>query len=397
MSTPLLISSAGAVSASPQALQTLLLANVSALDPDYTANLPGILIEDISSTDVGAMVQIDQARVDAVNCMTPYASSPYVLAQQGQMLGIAQGLPTNTNCFVVISGNPGYYIPKGFIVSDGTYQYSVQDGGAIQTGSTTVPLYVVAIQAGTWAVPIGSITNIVTSVPSPYALTVTNAVAGIPGGVAQSVQSYRAQIMQATTAAAQGTPAFLLTQIQKVPGVLSRLTTIIAATSGWKILCGGGDPYAVAGAIYSAVLDLSTIVGSSTSIRNVNVTLTDYPNNYNVVYVNPPQQIVGVSAIWNTSLTNFAAAAQVDQLAQAAILSYVNSINVGQPLNIFALNSAFQQAVVSVLPINYLTTLEFSITINSTPVSPEAGTGIISTDAESYFEAFATGITVAQG
>lgn len=396
MSTPLLIGNNGAIAASPQSLQALLLAGVSALDPNYTANLPGILIEDISSTDVGAMVMIDQARVDAVNCMTPYSSSPYILAQQGFMLGIAQGLQTNANAFVTITGIAGYYIPTGFTVSDGTNQYIVQTGGAIQTGGSTNPLYVVAAQPGTWPIPQNSITTIVTSVPSPYTLTCTNINAGIPGGAAQDVESYRSQIMQAQSSPAQGVPAYLLTQIQKVPGVIARLTTVLQTTGGWKIIVGGGDPYSVSGAIYSGVLELSSIIGSATGARNIVTTLIDYPNNYSITYINPPQQVVGVAAVWNTSLVNFSAAAQVNQLGQIAILAYVNSIIVGQPLNIFALNLAFQNAVVSILPTNYLTTLQFSITINGGAVSPTAGTGIIASDAESYFYATASGVTVVQ-
>ena len=397
MSTPLIIGNQGAVAATPQALQALLLQMVSALDPGYTANLPGILIEDISSTDVAAMTQIDQARVDSVNCMTPYSASPYVLAQLGQMLGLPQGLPTNTNCFVIISGNVGYYIPVGFTVSDGTNQYVVQDGGAIGSGGSTVPLYVVAVQSGSWAVPIGTITTIITSVPSPYSLTCTNAVAGIPGGNAESVPSYRSRVMQAEIAAGQGTPDYLLTLIQAVPGVVVRLTAIQQAVSGWKVICGGGDPYQVAGAILTGVLDLSTIVGSATSGRNIVSTLIDYPDAYTVTYVNPPQQVVGITVTWNTTASNFTASAQVNQLGVTALINYVNSVQVGQPLNLYALNAAFQQGVASVLSTNLLTTLQMAVTINSSPVSPEAGTGLFLTDSESYFEAFATGIIVAQG
>jgi len=396
MTNSALIGNNGAIAASPSALQALLLAGAAAGDPNYTANLPGSLIEDISSTDVGAMVMIDQARVDSINCMTPYSSSPYILAQQGAMFGIVQGKASNASAFITISGTAGYYIPAGFIVSDGTNRYIVQDGGAIQTGGTTNPLHVVAAQYGVWSIPQNSITTIVSSVPSPYVLTVTNSVAGIPATIAQDVEGYRAQIMQASMSVAQGVPAFLLVQIRKVPGVIARLTTILQAANGWKIIVGGGDNYAVAGAIYSGVLDLSTIVGSATNGRNVVTTLIDYPNNYRIVYVNPPQQVVAIAAVWNTVLPNFSAAAQVNQLGQAAILAYVNAIVVGQPLNVFALNAAFQQAVVSVLPTNYLTTLQFTVSINGTPTAPDAGTGIIHSDAESYFQAVASGITVIQ-
>ena len=394
--TTLPMSLQGATPIPPTQLLANLLAAAAALSPDYTANLPGTLIEDISSTDVPAMAQIDQARVDAINSITPYSANPFVLAQMGLLLGIPKGLPTNTNCFVVFTGTAGYYIPSGFLVSDGQNSYTVQNGGAIQANGTSQPLYVVAVNPGSFAVPIGTIIQIASSVPSPYTLTVTNQVAGIPGAAAESVQSYRARIMQAQASAAQGTPAFILSNLQNINGVVARLTTILQTSQGWKVICGGGDPYAVAGAIYESVLDLSNIVGSATASRNINVSLIDSPNIYNVIYVNPVQQIIGVSVTWNTVLPNFAYATQVNQLGQTAILNYINSTGVGQPLNINALTDAFQNGVQSVLSVNMLTTLNFSITVNGNTVTPNAGTQLITTDAESYFFANASGVTVVQ-
>ncbi|EEF23014.1 conserved hypothetical protein [Ricinus communis] len=311
---PLVMGPAGPVPTAPATLRQNLVNGVAATNPDYTANLPGGLIEDIASTDTGALVTIDQARIDAVNSVTPYGANAFILAQQGTMFGIPQGTPTNTSVLVVFTdvSAPGYVIPKGFIVSDGTHQYVVQSGGTIATGGSTSPLLAVANQSGSWSVPSGSVNQIVTSLPSPYntTMTVTNPQAGTPATTTESVQSYRSRIMVGNQVAGQGTPAYLETLLQKVPGVTPRLVSIVQSTFGWEVICGGGDPYQVAGAIYAGVLDLSTIVGSTNVARNVTVTITDPPNQYNVTYVNPPQQVVTVATVWNTDLTNFTAGSQ---------------------------------------------------------------------------------------
>jgi hypothetical protein len=385
----------------PDTLREALINGVAALVPDYTANLPALLIEDISSTDVGAMITMDQARVDAVNSVTPYGANAFILAQQGIMLGIPQGTPNNTNVLVVFTdvSAEGYVIPAGFVVGDGTNQYVVQDGGVIGSGGSTNPLLAVATQSGTFAVPANTVTQIITSLPSPYdtTMTVTNPQAGAPATSAESVQSYRSRIIQANQVAAQGTPAFIQTLLEKVPGVTPRLVSILQVPIGWEIICGGGDPIQVAGAIYAGTLDLSTITGSATPSRNVNVTIIDPPNQYNIVYVNPPQQTVTVAAIWNTTLANFTAGGQVNQLAAPAIQSYINSIIVGQPINLLEMQNAFQAAVASVLPTPNLTTLTFTVTINGSVVTPEAGTSVILSDPESYFQVSASGVTVTQG
>ncbi len=387
----------GPVPTSPSTLQTNLLTAVAAEVPDYTANLPGSLIEDISSTDVGALVSMDTARVESVNNVTPYGANAYVLAQLGAQFGLPQGVPTNTNVNVVFSGPAGYVISPGFIVSDGTYQYLVQNGTVIGTSGSSQETYCVANQSGSWAVLEGTVTQLVTSVPTGYAITVTNPQAGVPGLSAESVPSYRSRVLLGGQAIAQGFGNFLTTQLQAVSGVTPRLVSVRQVNAGWQVICGGGDPVEVAGAIYLGVIDLSTIVGSSTSSRNVVAQIVNPPNTYSVVYLNPPQQVVTMTVTWNTTLTNFTASSEVNQLAAPAIQSLINSIQVGQPINEMQMIAAFQAAVASVLSAQYLTTLTFAVSINGVPVSPETGTQIIVGDPESYFYASATGITVQQG
>lgn len=401
MTLPVVMTASGPTPNSPAALNSDLIATVQAENAGFTANLPGLLIEDLTSTASAALAQMDQARVDAINSITPYGANAFILAQQGVLLGIAQGTPTNTSVLVVFSGAtvPGYVIPAGTVVSDGTYQYVLQTGTVIQSTGVSPSVQAVASQSGTWSVPAGSVNQIVTSLPSPYntAVTVTNPQAGTPATSTESVPSYRSRIMQAQQIAGQGTPAYITTLLQAVPGVTARLVSVLQTTFGWEVLCGGGDPYAVAYAIYQGTLDLSTIVGSNTSARNVTVSIIDSPNTYTLPYVNPPQQVVTVQTVWNTNLTNFTSGAQVNALAAPAIQSYINSIIVGQPMNLNAMESAFVTAVSSVLSVNNLSALTFTVFVNGSQVSPEAGTELIPGDAESYFYCASSGVTVSQG
>ena len=394
---PLNITEAGAIPTPPATLNALIIENVSAIVPDYTANLPGTLIEDLSSTVTAAAVQIDQGRVDAVNSLAEPTMSPYVLNQLGQAEGIPQGQATNTSAYVVFSGPAGYLIVPGFLVSDGTHQYAVQDGGTIGSSGSSSPLYVVATQSGIWTPGANTITQIVTSVPSGYTLTVTNPNSGTPGSSPQSVASYRSQIMQSRISTVQGTASTIRTLVGQVAGVNPRLISVLQASGGWEVIVGGGDPYEVAGAIYQGVLDLGSIVGSLTTSRNITVTITSPPNSYNVTFVSPPNQVVTLTATWNTTLVNFTGGGQVNQLAQPALTSYLNSIQVGQPINLLEATAVFQNAVSSVLDPSDLSTLDFTVYINGVETSPDAGTSVIPGDPESYCSATATAVTVVQG
>lgn len=471
---PTVLTAAGLQPQTPASLRAQLLASVAATNPGYTANLPGSLIEDISSTDVGALVICDSARVEAVNSLTPFGANAFLLNQLGQIYGVQVGEPTNTSVDVVFSGPPGYVVPKDFVVSDGTFQYSVVDGGVVASGGTTDPLFCIGTVPGSWVVPAGTVTQLITSVPSTLSppLSCNNPLPGVPGDEnGESEESYRARVLQAGLAASQGMARYLRTLLSEVSGVQPRLVSPLLNGSSWEIIVGGGDPFQVAYAIWQALgANINSLVGSTlrvTAITNanpgvvttnlnhgyvngqvaqingttgiagingVNFTVTvvdekrfsiginttssgaytgggvvtpnlrnetpavqDYPNTYLIPFVNPPQQTVTVSVTWNTTATNFVSASAVAQLGSPALIDYINSITVGQPLNTNVMTTVFQEAIATVLPPALLTRLIFAVSINSVSTAPDAGTEIIEGDPESYFFAASNAIAITQG
>ena len=383
-------------------LRANLVSAVTTAAPGITTDLPGSMIEDMVSTGTAILALIDQARVDAVNSVSPYGANGFLLPQFGQMLGIVQGAASNTSAYVIFPSTsagpttPGIVIPAGTLVSDGTHTYATQAATVTGSGGYTPSVLVVAVNSGSFAVPANSITQVVSALGNGIT-TCYNPNSGTPAVAAQSIQSYRQQIMQAFSSIGVGQIPYLLTQLQNVAGVVPRLTSVIQAPSGWEVICSGGDPYAMAFAIYSSVIDLTSIVGSTiSSSRNSTVSIVDANNTYSVVFVTPPQQLVGVSITWNTTASGFTAGAALAQAGSAAIVSYVNGIQVGQPLNLLMLTEAFQQATNSVLPNELLTTFDISITINGTETAPNTGTSIIPGDIESYFYTTPANVTITQ-
>lgn len=467
-SIPLVMTGAGPVSTPPITLYTALINGVAATNPGYTASLPGSLVDDIAGTDVGAMVTMDQARVDAINSVTPLGANAFILSQLGAQFGVPQGIGANGTVNVVFSGPAGYVLQPGFTVGDGANQYALVDGGVIQTGGATPQLTAVATSSGTFAIPANTVTQLVTSVPSVYAVTVTNPEAGVPATTSESVQSYRARVLQAGVVASTGTPAFVRTLLEKITGVQQQLVSINQVAGGWQVICGGGDAFAVANALLQGVPDIATLQGSQLGIttmtaanpvvittnlnhgyiagqtftvagatptaynltytvasvtattittttngsafgaysggakltpnpRDVTVSVFQNPNTYSITFVNPPLQIVTVAVTWNTTLPNFTAGTSVNQLAAPALQSYLNSIFVGQPINLLEMTAVFQNSVSAVIAAPNITTLQFAVEINGVAASPSAGTSIIAGDVESFFNCAATGITISQG
>src|SRR5437868_6226584 len=114
---PTVITAAGLQPQSPASLLAQLIAKIAATNPGYTANLPGSLVEDVSSTEVAGIAQCDSARVDLVNSLTPFGANDFLLTQLGNIYGVPIGEETNTSVFVVFTGSPSFVIAKGFTVS----------------------------------------------------------------------------------------------------------------------------------------------------------------------------------------------------------------------------------------------------------------------------------------
>ncbi|MBV8060459.1 MAG: baseplate J/gp47 family protein [Alphaproteobacteria bacterium] len=395
MTLPTVITAAGVQPTPPADLRAELVALITATNPGFTADLPASLVEDIVSTDTGALVVIDSAKVDLINSMTPYGANEQLLIQLGNVYGTTLGEATNTSGYCVFSGPIGFLIAKGFTVSDGTYQYVVQDGGIIGGGGATIPLYVVASQSGSWSVPANTITQLVTSVPLPYVVTVTNPLAGLPGNAdGESYESFRARTLDAGLAASMGMASYLKTLLKNVNGVQQNLVAVQQQSPGWKVICGGGDPYQVAYAIFTALFDITSLVGSLTTGRNITVSINDFPDTYQVVYVNPPQEVVTMNIGWRSTSPNYVDPATVAALVQTAEAAYVNALIVGQPMNLLQIKDAFLQSLPTAIPQSSISILNIDVYINGVLTPPASGTGIISGDAESYFYAVAAGITV---
>lgn len=396
---PIVMGPEGRVNTPPATLRADLVAKVAAAVPGYTADLPASLIEDIASTDVGALVVCDQALTDLINSLTPLGANLFLLAAQGQLAGVVQNEITNTSVFVIFSGPAGFLVGKGFTVSDGSHQYVVQDGGTISSGGYTLPLYCLATVTGVWTVPANTVTQIVTPPPSTIFLTCSNPQPGTPSGGEQTEEAYRAQIIAAYgRSAAQGMPTLLRTLLGNVTGVQERLIAIQQKVGGgWKIIVGGGDPYIVAGAIFQAIFDVSILVGSTDPSRNITVTINNFPDSYQIIYVNPPQQTVAISLLWGTNSPNYVSDAAVALAGGPALVAYVNSVAAGEPMNLFRLQDAFQDAVANIIPREFLTRMVFTVSIDGTPVPPDTGTGIIAGDDEGYFLANVGDVTIARG
>ena len=393
-----IMTSEGAQPTAPATIRTNLETKIAASSSDYTSNLPGSLIEDLLSTSVGAVSTTDAQMVDLLNSVSPLGINAYYLTEFGNLFGFSQGGSSLTSVYIVFTGTVGYPIPSGFTVSDGSYEYQAVDGGIISSDGTSDSLFFRAVDEGSWAVAADTVTTISTSVPSSITLTCTNPEAGTPGDEdGESDTDFRSRVYMGFRASATGFASYLKTRLYTVDGVQSRLVSIVQKNDGWEVLCGGGDPYEVAYQIYKSTFDFSTLVSSDTSSRNITASIIDYPDTYDITFVNPVSQTVTMTLEWNTSATNSVSSDTVASLGKTALAAYINALEVGQPLNIYDMQDTFRDSISTAIQSSLITRMEFTVYIDGTEAPVSTDTGIIEGDSEGYFTATTTGITITKG
>lgn len=396
-----LITSAGAIPTSVSDLNAALLARAIALAPGLTANLPGALIEDLSSTATGALLVQDQAAVDLVNSISPLTANEFILYELGDVYGVQRGVGSNTSVFVVFSGTPGFVVNKGTVVGDGTHQYITQESAIISPPGPigqSAQTFCIAVDSGIWAVPADTVTEVVSSIPPSFVVTCTNSATGVPQSDPQTLPEYQAQVIQAGQAVGTGISTLVKTALQQVNGVQARLVAFRQTDGGWQVIVGGGDPYQVANAIFQSMFNILDLVGAATLGTTETIAINDFPDTYEITYVVPNQQAVEIIVTWNTEATaNFVAPAVVVSLVNPALVSYVNSIFVGQPMSELSLQDVFITAVAGSIPESSISKLQFVVKIDGSIVAPPTGGVLIFGDPESYFFAVATGISINQG
>lgn len=300
----------GPVPQTAQSLRDQLVAEATALAPGLTTELPGSLIEDMASTAAGALVVADQARVDLINSVGPNTANLEMLTLLAQQYGIPpqKTMGSTTVTVVFSSPNIGFLVPKGFIVSDGQYQYAINESVIITSSGVSSPVTATGVQGGSWTVPQNSVTTIITSVPANIALTCNNPIAGTPGVYDETNSEFRARVWAAGMPTVQGYPGFIRTELNKVANIDPRQVSVIQNGNYWTVLCGGGDVYEMAAAIFRSAGDISRLVASSlnvTGITNANpgVVTTDLTHGFTTGQVITITGATGISGINGVQLT----------------------------------------------------------------------------------------------
>lgn len=110
---PVIYDITGPVAKTAEELRQQVIETATRLSPGITTDLPGSLIEDMTSTSVGALLVCDQARVDLINSCSPYGANVHLLKQLGAIYGVQQGKGRTPRCMSYSRGRPALVFKRG--------------------------------------------------------------------------------------------------------------------------------------------------------------------------------------------------------------------------------------------------------------------------------------------
>jgi len=393
---PINMTVAGAIPRDAEEIRQSNYDGIAEINPDLAAFLPGSPQNAFSDTSVIPQSDCERMFVDLINSITPYAANEAILNQWGYLFGIERGLPTRPAVFVRFTGTVGFVISKDFIVSDGTHQYQAAHGGIVNA-TGFVMIYCIATVDGSWAIPENTVIQIVSSVYSPVVLACTNPIDGTAGTGEEILSAFRARNVTALQRTSTGITAYAKNLLYRVVGS-QRLVSVKQSNFAVKVIAGSGDPYEIADAIFKSGLDVSRLLGSSIDEnRNIVVSIDNYPDVYNVLFINPPAQTAEITATWNTNNPNFVSDAAISAFVKTAINEYINSLPIGYKINVMELQRVFEDAVSTVIDRQFLSKIDFVVKIDGIVQLPDGGGELISGDFEGYFITDESKIIVQRG
>ncbi|PIJ74649.1 hypothetical protein BL250_16675 [Erwinia sp. OLTSP20] len=202
--------------------------------------------------------------------------------------------------------------------------------------------------------------------------------------------------------AVQGTPDCFRSLLQLVDGVQKNLISYRQAALGkWVAVVGGGDPYEVAYAIYKSVPDISILTNdvsnpSGDEVEKKTIEIDVYPDVYRIPFVVPSSQNAMIFITWNTASTSYIDPDGMAKAVQQNIVDYVNSVAVGQPINIFEIQEIFLNSVKDLVPLSLVSMIQVQVGINGKIKPPVDNSSLVYGDTYAYFSTSTSQVQVKQ-
>lgn len=314
------------------------------------SNLPSSIQNNLIDEASIIVNEFEDMISNAMNGISPAYANDFIIAQLGAAFGVKRKDKSLQNVTIKYRGLAGVVIPSGSQVSseDGMYIFSTSEqaviraDGTAQVNAIADDYYDKIIDAHVLNVMITDIMNI-DSCDNPNSSSEPI--------LEESITEYRARVQNKCLANRSGTVAVLHDNLLNVDGVSSRLITYRTDTEikeGYKIntieiVCGGGDDYEVAEAVFNSILFTENLVSkpsnndtSRTVLKNVIFNEVEFP----ITFTRPLLKNISISVSLSvkSGYINIPTEA-MKELLLIVFENYINNLKIGYSPSINSFNN----------------------------------------------------------
>lgn len=344
------------------------------------SNLPSSIQNNLIDESAIIVNEFEDMIANLMNGISPAYANDFIIEQLGSAFGIKRKDKAKQNVMLEFEGLAGVIIPSGTQVgsADGQYTFSTTTQGIIKAdGKATInaeaeDYYDKIIDANTLNVMITDILN-VNSANNPNSSSEPI--------LEENFSDYRARVQNRMQANRNGTMATLYDNLLNVKGVSSRLITYRldsklidgARLNTLEIVCGGGDDYEVAEAIFNSILMTESLISEPsgndtkrTIKKNVVFNEIEFPISFTRPLIKNMSINVNLSVL--SGYINIPSEA-MQELLKIVFENYINNLKIGYSPSINSFNNLIYDVFLdNNYTLDIITGITYAITIDDKTV-----------------------------
>lgn len=340
------------------------------------SNLPSSIQNNLIDESAILVNEFEDMIVNLMNGISPAYANDFIIEQLGSAFGTKRKDKSLQNVMLEFEGLAGVIIPAGTQVgsADGQYTFSTIKQGIIKADGKAIinaeaeDYYDKIIDANTLNVMITDILN-VNSCNNPNSSSEPI--------LEENFSDYRARVQNRMQANRNGTAATLNDNLLNVKGVSSRLITYRldsklidgARLNTLEVVCGGGDDYEVAEAIFNSLLLTESLTSEPSDNdtkrivkKNVIFNEVEFPISFTRPLIKNISINIGLSVL--PDFINIPSEA-MQELLRVVFENYINNLKIGYSPSINSFNNLIYDVFLdNNYKLDIITGITYAITID---------------------------------
>lgn len=364
--------------------------------PDIV-ELPGTLENMLLEGGATILKLGEEQQAALLNGFSLFTNLDYMVEGQGLTYNLPRKQGTNNSVLLTFTGVSGTYIPSNSLVSNNDGSINVYTTTSSIIGPTgNCEVYASPTQTTPLDIPQNTLT--VLGFTNSGVTGVNNNIAGTQAIQEEDLSFYKTRIRNSLAYGRINYSNYLRELIRNIPTNDSRLCNLkikmvdvtdaqsnVFTVMQYEVIAYGTNDYATAQAMFdNTVVKIFSSSLPDSDPNKLVINITDGRDTYPITFTRPKQKSIKISITYKT--TRSLGASNVSNLSVGDIVNYINSLYVGDSLNLILVQEIFHRSIaLAILNLENLLNVDIVVTDSSdNPITPTGD--VITVASYEYFQ-----------